>query len=170
MQVSNQTLKFLLVFTGAVLLFGGQACQTNQKCKYKPEPIFEKGLPRVVQYNFEKNGTQSLESLLLDSGVLLEIGQDVCNSTKQEYRFIVQGDYSQFPDSLWMKEAGKQMVYLSALSPKHASLKAWADVLEASRTQMKIGEDFEVQAGIKVRVDKVISSDQSTLILLFSQD
>lgn len=170
MHVLNQTMKFFLILSGFVVVFGTHACQTNQKCKYKPEPIFEKGLPRVVQYNFEKNGTQSLESLLLDSGVLLEIGQDVCNSTKQEYRFIVQGDYSQFPDSLWMKEAGKQMVYLSALSPKHAALKAWADVLEASRPQMKIGEDFEVQAGIKVRVDKVISTDQSTLILLFSQD
>jgi hypothetical protein len=152
------------------LVFLGTQCATNTKCKYKPEPIFEKGLPRVLQYNFEKDGTQSLESMLLDSGVLLEIGQDVCNSTKQEYRFIVQGDYSKYPDSLWMKEAGKQLVYLSALSPKYAALKAWADVLEASRPQMKIGEDFEVQAGIKVRVDKIVSAEQSTLILLFLQD
>jgi hypothetical protein len=146
------------------------ACKSTQNCKYKPAPIFEKGLPHVVQYNFEKQGTQSLESLQLDTGVLLEIGQEVCESSKQEYRFTVKGDYTRFADSLWMKEATRELVFLSALSPKQVGLKSWADIIEQRRQDMKLGQDREVQPGIFVRVDKVVSPDQSTLIVLFSQN
>lgn len=145
------------------------ACRSEEKCKYKPEPIFEKGLPHVLQYNFEKQGNESLESLLLDTKVLLEINQQVCTSTRQEYRFIVQGDYSRFPDSLWLKEAVRQLVYLSSFSPKQAPLKAWADVLEERRSAMRLGEDSEVQPGVFVRVDRIVSPEKSTLQLVFAQ-
>ena len=153
-------------FFCAVLLF---SCETGKTCKYKPAPVFEAGLPHVVQYNFEIQGQQSLESLLLDTNVLLEISQDVCTETRQEYRFRVQGDYSQYPDSLWLKEATRQLVFLSSFSPKQAPLKAWADVIEMRRAEMKLGEDREVEQGVFVRVDRVISPEQSTLLLVFSQ-
>ncbi|MBK8967419.1 MAG: hypothetical protein R3D58_05970 [Saprospiraceae bacterium] len=145
------------------------SCNSQPKCQYKPEPIFEANLPHVVQYNFEKQGNQSLESLLLDTNVLLEISQEVCNQTRQEYRFTVQGDFSRFPDSLWMKEAVRQLVFLSTFSPKQAPLKAWADVLEAQRSQMRLGQDAEIQPGVKVRVDRIVSPEESTLLLVLSQ-
>lgn len=145
------------------------SCETKQTCKYKPAPVFEAGLPHVMQYNFEIQGQQSLESLLLDTNVLLEISQDVCTETRQEYRFKVQGDYSQYPDSLWLKEASRQLVFLSSFSPKQAPLKAWADVIESRRSDMKLGEDREVEPGVFVRVDRIVSPDQSTLLLVFSQ-
>jgi hypothetical protein len=150
------------------LLF--QACASEKKCPYKPEAIFSSDLPRVRQYNFERKGQQSLESLLLDSGVLVEIGQDICESSRQEYRFIVRGDYAAYADSLWMKEASRQLLYLSALSENQSALKNWADALEMLRPQMKIGEALTVQPGIQIKVDKVVSPGQSTLIVLFSQD
>lgn len=164
----RKPLRFPIFLSCCLLAF--VACKTDKPCKYKPEPIFEKGQPHIVQYNFERQGAQSLESLLLDSGVLLEIGQDVCNSSRQEYRFMVKGDYAQYPDSLWIREASRQLVYLSAVSPKQAPLKAWADVIEQNRSKMKLGEDLIVQAGISVRVDKVISTGESTLVLLFTQE
>lgn len=145
------------------------SCETPQTCKYKPAPVFEAGLPHVQQYNFEVQGQQSLESLLLDTNVLLEISQDVCTETRQEYRFRVQGDYSQFPDSLWLREASRQLVFLSSFSEKQAPLKAWADVIESRRADMKLGEDREVEPGVFVRVDRIVSSGESTLVMVFSQ-
>ena len=162
------SMKIITLATFAILFIS--ACNSDEKCKYKPEPIFEPGLPHVEQYNFEKQGNQSLESLLLDTKVLLEIHQDVCIKTRQEYQFTVQGDYSRFPDSLWMKEAVRQLVYLSTFSPKQAPLKAWADVLEEMRATMRLGEDNEVQPGVFVRVDRIVSPEKSTLMLVFSQD
>ncbi|MDX1913200.1 MAG: hypothetical protein SFV22_17025 [Saprospiraceae bacterium] len=154
---------FCLVF------FVTGACQNKPSCKFRPEPIFSKDLPHVVQYNFEKDGSQSLESLLLDRGVLLEIGQEVCGETRQEYRFTVQGDYATQPDSFWMKEASRQFVYLSSFSPKQAALKDWGDMIEQRRSEMRIGEDREVQPGIFVRVDRIVSPEQATLMVVFSQ-
>ncbi|MEQ1744132.1 MAG: hypothetical protein ABMA02_01790 [Saprospiraceae bacterium] len=155
-----------IVITLAALVF---SCKTETKCRYKPEPIFAKGLPHVVQYNFEKDGNQSLESLMLDTGTLVEVGQDVCTGTRQEFRFTVRGDYRQYPDSMWLREAVRQMVYLSSFSPTQAPLRAWADVLEEARTDMRIGEEKMVQDGISVRVDRVVSPEESALLLVLSQ-
>jgi hypothetical protein len=160
---------FILLSLGFGLSLVACNSSSETKCKYKPEPIFEAGLPHIVQYNFEKQGNQSLESLLLDSQIMLEISQEVCNETRQEFRFTVQGDFSRFPDSLWMKEAVQQLVYLSSFSPKQAPLKAWADVLEAQRGGMRLGEDAEVQPGVKIRVDRIVSPEKSTLLLVLSQ-
>ena len=142
------------------------ACKSDKKCKYKPAPIFEAGLPHVKQYNYEVQGQESLESLLLDTGVLLEIGQRVCESSQQEYRFIVRGDRTQYPDSIWLREAARQFVFLSTFSPKQAALKSWADVIEASRQDMRLGEEKMVQPGVYLRIDRVANPDESTLQVL----
>lgn len=144
-------------------------CKTETTCKYKPTPIFEAGLPHVTQYDFQKQGNKSLESLLLDTGVLLEIDQDICNESRQEYRFNVKGNYTAFPDSLWLREASRQLVFLSTFSAKQAALKTWADVIEQRRSEMRLGEDREMEPGIFVRVDRVVGPEESTLVLVFLQ-
>jgi hypothetical protein len=150
-------------------LMAPMGCLSGDSCKYKPAPVFEAGLPHVTEYHFEKKGNQSLESLMLDTGVLLEINQDICNESRQEYRFNVKGNFSQFPDSLWLKEATRQLVFLSTFSAKQAAFKAWADVIELRRADMRLGEDREVEPGVFVRVDRVLSPEESTLVLVFSQ-
>jgi hypothetical protein len=154
----------------ALIVLPFLACNQERKCAYKPTAIFQAGLPHVVQYNFEVEGEQSLESLLLDTNVLLEIYQQVCDKTLQEYKFTVQGDYSQMADSMWLKEASRQLVFLSTLSSKHLALKDWADIIELRRTDMKLGEKREVQQGIFVKVDRILSPEQSALLVTFSQE
>jgi hypothetical protein len=156
-----------------ILAFGAfcqlMACQNQPTCKYKPEPIFSRDLPHVVDYNFEKEGSQSLESVMLDRGILLEVGQEVCGDTKQEFRFIVKGDFAAQPDSFWLKEASRQFVFLSTFSPKQAALKDWGDIIEMRRLEMSIGQAREVQKGVFVRVDRVISPEEAILTVVFSQ-
>ena len=160
---------YLIVFAALASVF---ACEKKQSCKYRPAPIFSTGLPYVDQYNFEQKGRQSLESLILSTGVILEVFQDVCDQTRQEYRFTVptSGEqYAQRPDSLWMKEAGRQLFFLSTLSDKQAALRNWADALEVARPEMKLGEPYEVDTGISIMVDRVLSPDHSTLLVVFYQ-
>jgi hypothetical protein len=145
------------------------ACGDSGKCRYKPTPIFGADLPYVVKYNFEVQGQQSLESVLLENQVLLEVYQDVCQSTRQEYRFNVAGDRSAYPDSLWMKEASRQLVFLSTMSEKQLPLKAWADVIEQNRSNMRLGVPLEIDQGISVQVDRILSPEKSTLVLVFAQ-
>ncbi len=168
MKINSLNTPFVAAVLGAFLL-AAIGCQSTTTCKYKPAPVFEAGLPHVTEYRFEKQGNQSLESLMLDTGVLLEINQDICNESRQEYRFNVKGNFSQFPDSLWLKEATRQLVFLSTFSPKQSAFKAWADVIELRRADMRLGEDREVEPGVFVRVDRVLSPEESTLVLVFSQ-
>jgi hypothetical protein len=149
-----------------MLVFG---CKGNKKCPYKPAPVFKAGLPHIQQYKFEQQGPFSLESLLLDTQVLLELEQDVCERTRQEYRFTVQGDYSKFPDSLWVKESVRQMTFLSTFSPEQAPLRAWASVIERNRANIRLGEDTPVEEGVTVRVDRIISPDKTVLRLVLAQ-
>lgn len=145
------------------------ACQTEKKCKYKPEPVLSKDLPGVLQYNFEVQGTESLESVFFQNQVLLELHQEVCDKTQQEYKFTVKGDYSAFADSLWMREAVRQLTWLSTLSERQAPLREWAGILEANRPAMRLAEDHEIQPGVAVKVDKVVSPEQSVLLVTFAQ-
>jgi hypothetical protein len=152
-----------------VLVLGMASCKDNSKCRYKPAPIFAPDLPYVVQYNYEVQGQQSLESVMLENQVLLEVYQDVCNSSRQEYRFTVAGDRSSYADSLWMKEATRQLVLLSTMSEKQLPLKAWADVIEQNRRNMNLGVPLEIDQGISVQIDRILSPEKSTLVLVFSQ-
>jgi hypothetical protein len=156
---------FLIITTMVGLL---AACG-EKKCPYKPEAIFAKDLPHIQQYNFEKEGHESMESMLLDTDVLLEIYQNVCEQTMQEYKFTVKGDFATYPDSLWLREASRQLVFLSSLSEKQRGLKDWGDIIEMRRSDMKLGELREVQPGIFVKVDRIVSPDQGVLLLTFSQ-
>jgi hypothetical protein len=142
----------------------------DKKCTYKPSAIFEKGLPHIEQYNYEVQGQESMESMLLDTKVVLEIYQNVCESSVQEYKFTVMGDFSKYPDSLWLREASRQFVFLSSLSTKQKALKDWADIIELRRSDMRLGENREVQPGIYVKVDRVLSPDKGELLVTFSQD
>lgn len=159
----------LKILVGAAAMAFLVACGGEKKCPYKPTPIFEKDLPHVAQYNFEVQGQESLESLLLDTEVLLEIYQKVCETSLQEYKFTVQGDFSQMPDSMWMKEAARQLVFLSTLSPKQRALKDWGDMIELRRPDMKLGENREVQPGFFVKIDRIVSPEKSALLIVFSQ-
>lgn len=157
-----------LIIAGFLWFFS--ACDGKKICKYKPSPIFEAGLPHVQEYSYEVKGPQSREALMTDRGVFVEIYQEVCETTRQEYRFTVPGaDFAQLPDSLWLKEASRQLVFLGSFSPKQASLLTWAEVLETARPQMRLAEDHEVERGIVARVDKIISPDKATLILVFAE-
>jgi hypothetical protein len=150
----------------ALLLAG---CAGEQKCPFRPSPIFSAGLPRVVQYQFEEQGRYSLESVLFDNGVLLEVEQDICTNSVQDYRFKVMGDYSAYPDSLWLREAVLQFNFLSRLSETHTPLRMWAARIDEVRSDMKLGREAEIAENIFVKVDRIVGPEASTLLVQFAQ-
>lgn len=147
------------------------ACKNGEKkCPYgDPMPIFSEKLDHVKLHQFEKKDGESLESLIFDSGITLEIEQTGCEQIRQEFRFTALGDRRNLADSLWAKEAVRQLVFLSSLGPKQAPLRTWADAIEKSRSEMKLGENFDLGGGVMAQVGKVVGPDQSVLTLVLSQ-
>ena len=168
MQLKEFSMKYFILFSTVFTLLFAISCG-EKKCKYKPTAIFEQGLPHIQQYNFEVQGQESMESVLMDTGVLLEIYQNICEESLQEYKFTVKGDFATFQDSLWLREASRQLVFLSSLSPRQSALKEWGDMIELRRSDMKIGENREVQPGIFVKVDRIVSPESGVLLLTFNQ-
>jgi hypothetical protein len=167
MMTKNRLPILSVVFFLAALVFAG--CVGEQKCPFRPAPIFSAGLPRVVQYQFEEQGRFSLESVLFDNGMLMEVEQDICTISVQDYRFKVMGDYSAYPDSLWLREAVLQFNFLSKLSDAHTPLRMWALRIDEVRSDMKLGQEAEVAENIFVSVDRVVGSEESTLLVRFAQ-
>ncbi len=145
------------------------ACKDAQKCPYRPSAILEAGLPHLTRYHFENNGKFSSEKATLDYGVELEIEQEICQNTRQEYRFTVRGDYARFPDSLWVREAASQLQRLSLLSPKQSPLSAWAQAIDNRRPEFRLGEPLTIEQGISIRIDRVLSPEKTTLQVVFLQ-
>jgi hypothetical protein len=131
--------------------------------------MFSPDLKHVSQHLFEKKDGESLESIIFDSGVALEVEQTGCDEIRQEFRFTALGNRQNAPDSTWAKEAVRQLVFLSSLGPKQKPLKMWADALEQVRPELKLGEAFTLETGISVRVDKIVSPEQSVILLVLSQ-
>ncbi len=157
-------------FIASILIFS--ACREEPKnCRFgKPKPIFSNDLPRVKAHEFEGKTTTSEERVAFDTGLELEIVQSGCETIRQEFRFFTAGDYRTFADSVWMKEAVRQLVFLSSLSPKQAQLRPWADAIEESRHSMKLGEEKALQPGILAKIDRVVGADRATLVLVLSQE
>lgn len=142
------------------------ACNGNKICKYKPAPIFDKNLPHLQEYEYEVQGQQSREAFMTDRGVFVEVFQEVCETSRQEYRFTAPGEgFLQMPDSVWLKEVSREFVFLSSFSPQQAPLKNWADLIEDSRPNLHMGEELEINPGIFVKVNKVAAPDKGMLVV-----
>lgn len=57
------------------------------------------------------------------------------------------------------------MVFLSSFSEKQAPLKQWADLIETSRPDIRMGQETELNPGIFVKVNKVAAADKGMLIV-----
>jgi hypothetical protein len=143
---------------------------TQPKCALgAPQAIFSKDLAGVTDHHFEVKGQESLEELMLERGVYLKVYQTGCEELRQEFQFLVQGDYASYPDSLWLREAVRQFYHLGNLSEKTAGLKMWASAIEAVRTDMRMAEPKQLDQNIYVQVDKVVSAEESTLRVILLQ-
>jgi hypothetical protein len=148
------------------------ACENigTKKCPLgAPSAIFDPQVKGIEKHHFEVKGQESLEELVLERGVYLQIMQSGCDQLRQEFQFQVPGNYANFPDSLWVKEAVRQFYYLGNLSEKSAGLKMWASAIESVRTDMRIAEPKQLDQNIYVQIDKIAGAEESTLRVVLLQ-
>ena len=146
------------------------SCADSQACVLgEPKAIFGLQLPGVTGHSFESKGQESLEEVTFDNQMYLSVRQSGCDALRQEFQFKVAGDFSSYPDSLWTSEAVKQFYFLSRLSETQAGLKQWAAAIEQTRREMKLGEPYQLDQNIYVQIDRIISSDESTLRVVLNQ-
>jgi hypothetical protein len=142
----------------------------SKKCPLgAPSAIFSPEVPGIEKHHFEAKDQDGLEEALLERGVYLRIYQSGCDQLRQEFQFQVPGNYANFPDTMWMKEAVRQFYHLGNLSEQSAGLKMWASAIEGVRSDMRLGEPKQLDQNIFVQIDKIAGAEESTLRVVLLQ-
>lgn len=177
---------FSLILLG--LLVG---CQEEEDCLLgTPVPIFSKSYAPVQKHEFTvdssqmdnpKKGITSVERALLSdtssykTPVIVELYQEGCHSLYQQYNFIYDlkiPDIETIPDRLWIERAKSEFDKLSTLGPGLASSVEWtkAIFLAQERDEIKMGEFFDVQDNIKMKLDRILSTDNFIIVVTITSE
>ena len=168
---STEQRSVALFFTAILSLLFLFSCKSETgKCKYgDPVAIFSDTMEMVKKHHFEVKEKTGIEFVTFKNGLLLEVEQSGCNTITQQYTFEIMGNFSKMEDAFWKVLAIKNFALLATLSPKLSSLNAWAQAMDNVQDKLKLAEPIEVDKGIFIRLDKVVSADRAMLVVQLSQ-
>lgn len=149
---------------------GNTNADTAQKCKYgAPKAIFFDETPGISNHSFSINQNEGTEKLRLDMGVDLTIIQSGCNNIRQEFQFLIPGkDFQAKEPAFWVVFATELLATLGRLGPDYAGFSAYAQAIESVASEIKLAETFELQQGFYVSIDRILGTENATLVLTFS--
>lgn len=143
--------------------------ESNPDCKYKPEPIFKPEWEKVTEHSFERVGERATEKVTFPNGVRLELFQTICNNTQQEYHFYLQGGYQNKPDEFWVAEAANQFYYMAGVGDEVKGIAAWGIQIENDPSKYILGEKIDIQEGISIKIDKLVGTQESQVVITIAQ-
>ncbi len=143
----------------------------SSDCRFgQPKPIFSDQLSGITEHRFEAKGQQAQERLRFSNGLALELLQSGCNSIQQEFRFLLLPSEEPVAESVdWLGKSAELLQYLSSLSEEHMGFAQWAQIIESQKSQLKLGQQVEVQPHIFVMVDRIKMGNENLLIVELSQ-
>lgn len=160
----SRCLLFIILFASAC------KTKTNAPCRFgSPTAIFSDTMQNVKKHFFTiKDGT-GVEMVAFKNNYLLEVEQSGCEDIQQQFSFTLHGKFMDAPDSFWIGLAIKQFKDMAGMSPKLAPFTAWGEAIESMKDKIRLSEPMEIQPQFMCRLDKVVSLDQATLVILLSQ-
>ncbi len=171
--VSKSKICFYLIFCWFIVGCGNAAPKGKSDfsdCKYgKPAAIFSDKIPDITAHSFNIFQNEGIELVRFTNGMVMELIQSGCDNIVQSFKFQLPGDHRKKNALDWVEEAVIQLRYLGGLDPKFASLSFWGNEIEQRKSAIKLGSTHDIQQGFKVKIDKVLSSSESILLLELSQ-
>jgi len=164
--------KIIITLIGTIILAFGCKSEKDKKgdnfsdCKYgAPTAVFASDLPTVATHKFELKSQVGFEEITFNNGLQLQLTQSGCNEIKQEFQFTLPDKPSADTPPYWVDQTRAQFNALGELGEKYLTLNFWAQPLEANREAISLGEPFELQPGFSIKIDRIIGS-QNTLLLI----
>lgn len=152
-----------------ILIFLFLGCEEEKKCQYSPAPIFKPEWEKVVTHKFERNKSKATETVTFPNGVKLELFQTICNNTQQEYHFYLKGNFRDKPDPFWITETANQFYYMAGVGREVQGSAQWGQLIQDEFSKFTLGEELEIQPSIFIKIDKLIGTTESQLIIRISQ-
>jgi hypothetical protein len=162
----------LFIFIAMITSACGQSTSDhaeNQDCKYgTPEALFGAEQPGVSAHSFTAKATEATERVTFSNGIRLTLLQSGCNHIRQEFRFELSEVPEDAGQQFWIMRTVELLRMLSSAGPNYAAFATWADEIEQRRENIKLAESFAIQQGFYVRIDRIRSGDNATLVLTLS--
>jgi hypothetical protein len=138
----------------------------------KPAPIFIKNIPDFVSgHNFTMTSDAGVELVTFKDRTKLQIVQTGCNDIKQEFSFIYENPSLQsYSDAMWIQKAIDEFKKIGAASPEYQPFSLWGNAIESRKDEFKIGEDKELEKGFFMKIDKITSASEITMIVTVYAD
>lgn len=161
---------YLLVLVVGILL---SSCQQSKekKCKYgKPKAIFSQTLPGVALHEFSEFNQEAVERVVFKDSLEFTLTQSGCDHVRQVFEMTMLGNYQNQPPIFWVQESLQLLQRLSSMGPAFQSFSVWAQSIEMAKEGIKLSESTQVQAGFFVKIDRVLSDQNATLVLTLSDE
>lgn len=172
--------KLLVLFLLTIFFY---SCKEKEKsaeekkpfadCKCgRPTPIFNSNVPDFVSgHNFAITSDAGVEIITYKNGTKLQIVQTGCNDIRQEFSFIyTEPKFSNLADSSWVNNAIDEFRKIGGSAPEFQPFALWGNAIEARKQEFHIGEDKELEKGFFVKVDKIASATETTMIVTVYAD
>jgi hypothetical protein len=174
-------MRFLQIIFFTTLLFS-IACNSDKKSKEgkpfagckcgAPTPIFNEDIPEHVSgHNFSMTTNSGVEIVRMKNGSTLQIVQTGCNDIKQEFSFIYKDNkFASFTDAQWIQNAVEEFRKIGSFSQNFAPFILWGNAMDAYKAEFKLGEDKELDKGFFMKIDKIVSAEEATMIVTVYAD
>ncbi len=162
--------KYLLILSALAVCIGcagNSADKQSADCPIPPPAaIFKKNVEGISNHKFALSGRDSEESIEFVDSTTVTIYQSGCDKVTQEYRFSLPPSFKGISNSAL---AVDRLSYMSRLGPDYMTFGGWAKAIDGLREEFAQTNTVQVEPGFYVSLDKLESSDRSTLIIKLFQ-
>ena len=135
-------------------------------CKYgPPKAIFSDKIPLVSAHSFEVGAKATVETVVFDRDIQLELTQSGCEKPKQVFQFTIPGDSTGYSPEDWVEMALNQFKFLGSLHEPLQALYVWGNDLSKQKETIKLGQPVPLEQGRFVKIDKVADSQKGILMI-----
>lgn len=164
--------RYFVISCTIVSLMSCQNKGANQNdCKYgTPKAIFSSEQPSVQDHTFTALGNEGTEKVTFQDGLGLTLLQSGCNHIRQEFQFTINGNFEEQPSGFWIEKTMELLKRLSSMGLDYQVFGAWAEAIDSKKSDIKLTESTNLGAGFFVKIDRILNTQNATLVVILSDE
>ncbi len=164
--------KYLSLIFIVGLLVACRNSPSESECKYgTPKAIFSATQQGIKTHQFvNPKKDAAVEQVTFDDSLQLTLLQSGCDHVRQEFQFILPGDFINQKPEFWIELSIGLLRRLGSMGPDYAVFSAWAQSIESQKDAINLAENTALQQGFYVKIDRILADQSATLVLILSDE
>ncbi len=150
---------------------GGTVVSNGECPAGKPAAMFSDTMMFVEKHDIIIDGQEAEEKVVLKGGTKVMLSQGGCEKIRQEFQITHPGDFSKLGYQDWIILCVSSLDHVASASPALGGLRQWSGALKnLGLENLKLGEPIIPDPSVTVKLDKIISDGEATVIIVFQQN